>query len=266
MAHYNLGVVLTHKGQVDEAIAECREAIRIKKDYAEAHCSLGELLEKIGRFSEALAYRQRGHEIGSKNPRWPYPSAQWVRNCERLVELDDKLPAIVSGQKQPADSAECLALAQFCQLPCKRQHLAAKRFYSQAFAEKPSLADDLDSQHRYNAACAAALAGCGQGADTDKLDDKECARLRQQALDWLRTDLRAYRQLMEKSAGKAGPAIAQRMQHWLQDGDFAGMRGAESLGKLPEAERKEWQKLWEEVEALRERASQLPKTTKSARP
>ncbi len=265
-AHYNLGNALAGKGQLDEAIAEFREAIRLRKNYAEAYCNLGDLLEKIGRFSEALAYRKLGHEIGSKYPRWSFPSAQWVRNCERFVELEAKLPAILSGQKQPADSAECLALAQFCQLPCKRQNLAAKRFYSEALAEKPSLADDLDSQHRYNAACAAALAGCGQGADTDKLDAKERTRLRQQALDWLRADLRAYRQLMEKSAGKAGPLIAQRMHHWLQDGDFAGLRGAESLGKLPEAERKEWQKLWEEVEALRERASQLPKTTKSVRP
>jgi hypothetical protein len=71
---------------------------------------------------------------------------------------------------------------------------------------------------------------------------------------------------MEKSAGKAGPLIAQRLQHWLQDGAFAGMRGAESLGKLPEAERKQWQKHWEEVQALRQRASQLPKTTKPVRP
>jgi Flp pilus assembly protein TadD len=264
-AHANLGAALSRKGQLDEAIAEYRETIRLKKDDAMAHCNLGALLEKIGRFSEALAYRQRGHAIGSKNPRWPYPSAQWLRNCERLMELDDKVPAILSGQKQPADSAECLALAQFCQLPCKRLNLAAKRFYSQAFAEKPSRADDLNSQHRYKAACAAALAACGQGQDADKLDDKERARLRQQALDWLRADLRAYRQVMEKSAGKAGPAIVQRMQHWLQDGDFAGMRGAESLGKLPEAERKEWQKLWEEVEALRQRASPRPKTTKSVR-
>jgi hypothetical protein len=41
---------------------------------------------------------------------------------------------------------------------------------------------------------------------------------------------------MEKSAGKSGPAIAQRMQHWLKDDDFAGVRGPEALGKLPEAE------------------------------
>ena len=36
-AHSNLGVALQVKGQLDEAIAECREAIRLKPDYAEAH-------------------------------------------------------------------------------------------------------------------------------------------------------------------------------------------------------------------------------------
>jgi hypothetical protein len=90
--------------------------------------------------------------------------------------------------------------------------------------------------------------------------------LRQQALDWLRADLKVYRQLMEKSADKAGPAVAQRMQHWLGDEDFAGVRGPESLGKLPEAERKEWQKLWEDVEALRQSAARQPTAASSARP
>jgi hypothetical protein len=71
---------------------------------------------------------------------------------------------------------------------------------------------------------------------------------------------------MEKSADQAGPEIAREMQHWLQDSDLAGVRNAEALAKLPEAERKEWQKLWQEVEALRKRAAQPPKAASSARP
>jgi hypothetical protein len=159
----------------------------------------------------------------------------------------------------------CL-LAQMCQMPDKKRYAASLCFYREAFAEMPKLADDLKAQHRYNAACAAALAGCGQGKDADKVDSKERARLRQQALDWLRADLKAYRQVLEKLAGKADPVIAQRIQHWLQDEDFAGVRGAEALGKLPEAERKEWQKLWQEVEALRQRAAEGPTKASSARP
>ena len=35
--------------------------------------------------------------------------------------------------------------------------------------------------------------------------------------------------------------------HWLDDSDFAGVRGPKALAKLPEAERRPWQKLWEDV-------------------
>ncbi len=90
--------------------------------------------------------------------------------------------------------------------------------------------------------------------------------MRQQARDWLRADLKAYRQDMEKAADKAGPVIAQRMQHWLKDEDFAGVRGEKALVDLPEAEGKDWQNLWQEVETLRQRAAQQPKTANAARP
>jgi hypothetical protein len=65
---------------------------------------------------------------------------------------------------------------------------------------------------------------------------------------------------MERSAGKAGPAIAQRVQHWLKDDDFAGVREADALKRLPETECKEWQKLWQEVEALRQQGAAKTKT------
>jgi hypothetical protein len=58
----------------------------------------------------------------------------------------------------------------------------------------------------------------------------------------------------------------RQLQHWLKDDDFAGVRVSESLFRLPEAERKAWQKLWEEVETLRQRAATQPKTASSARP
>src|SRR5262249_51603256 len=134
-------------------------------------------------------------------------------------------------------------------------YAAAQRFSSEAFAAEPKWAADLNKQYRYDAACAAALAGCGQGQDADQLDAKERARLRQQALDWLRPDLKAYQQAMNQAADKVSGVVAQRMQHWQQDEDFAGVRGPEALAKLPEAERSDWQQLWQEVEALRQRAA-----------
>jgi hypothetical protein len=91
------------------------------------------------------------------------------------------------------------------------------------------------------------LAGCGRGKDADKLDDKERAHLRRQALDWQRADLEAWRRLLDKNPEKVRPILVERMRHWLADADFAGVRGPAALARLPEAERLAWQELWRGV-------------------
>jgi serine/threonine-protein kinase len=256
--HYLLGITLKDQGLIDEAITECQKALRLKESYAEVHCALGYLLEQKGQFADALVHRRRGHELGSKDPNWRYPSAQWVRYCERLGELDAKLPRVLRGDAQPANADECVALAQLCQMPCKSLYAAAVRFYTDAFAEQPKIADDQQGLHRYNAACAAALAGCSRGKDAGGLPDKEYVRLRRQALEWLRADLAAYRRVLELQPVKAGPAVRERLQHWQQDTDFAGVRDPATLARLPEAERQEWQKLWADVAETLNRVQKQP--------
>jgi tetratricopeptide (TPR) repeat protein len=248
IAHFNLGFALQAKGRWDEAIAAYKDAIRLKKDWPEAHCNLAGALEKKGQFTEALVYHRRGHELGSKNPRWPYPSAQWVRNCERLVQLDGKLPAILSGQKQPADAAERLALAKLCQLPCKQLYRATLRFYTEAFAAEPKLPDDLEDGYRYDAACAAVLVAAGQGKDAEKLDNKERIRLRRQALDWLRADLALWSKQMSEGPPQLRLACQRTLEHWQQDSDFASVRGETALAKLAADEQRGWRQLWADVE------------------
>jgi tetratricopeptide (TPR) repeat protein len=256
-AHYCLGIALQAQGKLAEAVAVYRKAIEVKPDLAEAHCNLGQLLVSQGLFAEALVHRRRGHELGSQRPGWTYRSAQRVKESERLVELDAKLSRVLKGEAQPTDVGERLALAELCELPCKSLYAAAAGFYGAAFAAQPELADDLQGQPRYNAACAAVLAGCGQGKDAGGLDDKDWARLRKQALDWLKADLAAWRGVLEKD--KEALLVSQQMRHWLGDPDFNGVRGAEALAKLPQAERGGWQHLWDEVAALRQRAQQKEK-------
>ena len=38
VAHNDLGAALNNQGKLDEAMAECREAIRLKHDYARCPC------------------------------------------------------------------------------------------------------------------------------------------------------------------------------------------------------------------------------------
>jgi tetratricopeptide (TPR) repeat protein/serine/threonine protein kinase len=254
--HNNLGNALKNKGRLDEASAAYREAIRLKQDYADAHINLGNVLFRKGQFREALEELRHGDELGSRNPHWPHDKAQSnVRRAERMVQLDSRLSDVLRGKDQPKDAGERIAFAELCST-FRKQYGAAARFYSDAFGVEPKLADDPTVRHRYNAGCVAALAGCGQGKDAGKLTEVERARLRRQALDWLRADLAASRQQVDSDPNKAGPRMLMWMQHWQQDADFAGVRGAEALTKLPEAERLEWQKLWADVEALRQRAAE----------
>jgi serine/threonine-protein kinase len=253
-AHYNLGNVLKEKGQLDEAIKAYRQAIDRDPKYAEAHCNLGHTLRDQGHFRAALAAIQRGHTLGMSKPRWPYRSADWIQHCQQLVEHDARLPAILDGKDKPRSAAERLALAQLCQR-YRQRYIASARFYAEAFAEQPHLAQNLRASHRYNAACAAALAASSQGKDADTLTAQDRACLRRQALTWLRADLAAWARLVEKSPSQARPQVQRALHHWQKDTDLAGLREQAALANLPQAERAAWSQLWADVAALLKRAN-----------
>jgi len=258
-AHNCLGAAFATKGRLDEAIAEFREALRLKHDDATVHLNLGRALLLQGHFREAMEKLHRGHQLGSRDPRWPDASelSQLLRQAAQMAQLDQRLPAVLQGKAEPNDAGERIGFAKLCQLHRKR-FAAAVRFYGEAFSAQPALADDLRTGNRYDAACAAALASCGQGQDAGGLDDKERGRLRKQALDWLKADLTAWRGLLEKEPAKAAADVVVQMAHWQQDTDFVGVRGDKALAGLPPAERPHWQKLWQEVEALRQGAARSP--------
>jgi tetratricopeptide (TPR) repeat protein len=157
VAHYNRGNLLRGQNKLDEAIAAYRKAIDIDGNYAEAHFALGMALRSQDQFTDALVALKKGHELGSKRPDWLFPSAQAVKDCERLVELDAQVRAIRNGEVKPKDVAEQLQLAEFCL--DRRLTATAAEMYQQALATKP------DRVGWFHPARAAILAGCGQGED-----------------------------------------------------------------------------------------------------
>jgi serine/threonine-protein kinase len=247
-AHYDLGVVLGRQGNHKEAEAEYREAIRLQPDYPQAHGNLGAALSNQGRFREAIAAFREILRIAAPGDPQCRIAEERIRQCERLIKLDRKLSAVLQGEAEPASAAERLALAELCRAPSKRLHAAASRFYTDAFAADPKLAANLQQQHRYNAACSAALAAVGQGEDARLLPDQVAHRLRRQALDWLKDDLAAYAKLAERDQPAVKQAVRQRLTHWRQDADLASVRDA--LDRLPEAERQAWRQLWDDVTTL----------------
>jgi serine/threonine protein kinase/tetratricopeptide (TPR) repeat protein len=247
--HHNLASILMLKGRWDEAIAEFRVAIDLAPQNGQSYGGLATALALQGRFAEARPFFQRSLElIPDGDPRRALATKN-LQACEKMMPLEQKLPAVLKGVARPADAAEALALAEFCQV-YKHYYVAASHLFAEVFAAQPA-------RPRYNGALVAALAGCGQGKDAHSLDEKQRTALRRQALDWLRADLNTLRHLLNKDPDKARPVI-KTLQHWVADSDLAGVRGQQALAKLPEAERPDWQKLWADVRDALARAQKNP--------
>jgi serine/threonine-protein kinase len=218
-----------------------------------AYNNLGFALMQQAQFDEAAsALKKAADLLPAQDPRCEQ-ARQLRQECQQFVTLDARLPAILVGTEKPANAAEQLALAQLCLF--KKGYAAAARFFRDAFAADPKLADVVPAGTRYNAACAAALAGCGQGMDADKLDARERARWRRQALDWLRQDLAWWCKTLDNSA-QTNAQVQLWIRHWRTDGNLGGVRAEDALARQPDEERLQWVRLWSDVDALLQRVSQ----------
>jgi tetratricopeptide (TPR) repeat protein len=273
LAHTNLGVALTARGRLDDALTALRGALELDPKLPTAHIALGQALLRLGRFAEARSVTRSALDLLPNGDPLHALIGPQLQECERLLRLDQLLPRVLHPaprvsdawwvpaddrgnpapatcpEADPLDASVRADLAQFCaqhqQLPA-----AAVSFFAEAFAEQPSLAEDLQRQYRYGAACAAVRAAAGRGKDAGGLTDDERARLRQQALNWLRADLTAYGLLAEEGTPPARAAVATRLLHWQQDADLDAVRDTTALARLPAVERTPWRQLWDDAAQL----------------
>jgi Tfp pilus assembly protein PilF len=255
LAHSNLSYALRTRGKFDEAIAESRAALRLRDDFPEPHCNLGLALRSRGEFAEAVAELRKARDLARKsNPNFALRVDRMLAATERQACLAAKLPAVLAGTIKPGDTVETLDFAQICYY--RGLQGASARFWAEAFQADPKRADDLDAHLRYDAACAAALAGCGQGKDEPPLDDASRTRWRRQALEWLDADLAAWSKALKNGPPPPRQIIAQKLQDWKVDPDLAGLRDRGALARIPEEEQKACRALWARVDALLARTSQ----------
>jgi hypothetical protein len=81
-------------------------------------------------------------------------------------------------------------------------------------------------------------------------DREERARLRKQALDWLRADLALHTMQLQTGKPADRATVQQALRHWQQDPDLAGLRDKAALAKLPAEERVAHERLWADVAEL----------------
>src|SRR5262249_25022588 len=157
---YNLGLTLHVQKSFPGAVAAYKRALEIDPKKAVAYCNMGIALKLMGEFDPALIALQKGHELGSQQAGWSFPSALLVKECQQLVAWAKSLPWVWTGG--PPTESHYLALADMC-YRYKKRYADAAALFDKAFAADPRLADGLSPSHRFQAACCAALAGDGKG-------------------------------------------------------------------------------------------------------
>jgi tetratricopeptide (TPR) repeat protein len=87
----NLGILLRQRGDVDEAGALFREALRYDQNFANAHYELGVLLDQQGRADEAVEELTRATSIDPAYPEPHYVLARILRRQGNVARADAAL-------------------------------------------------------------------------------------------------------------------------------------------------------------------------------
>jgi tetratricopeptide (TPR) repeat protein len=233
---YMLSSLLENQGKWEEAAATYRKAIELRTGPDQIPTSLSRVLLAQGQYPEAKDAARRA-EAADLNGSKLY---------QRLAACGGRLAAVLKRDDHPANASEALDFAELCWI--QRRYSDAVRLTTDAFAADPKLANDFETSRRYKAASHAASAGTRKPSGADKADEAEKAVLRSQARQWFRADLDESRKLARDRA--RWPAIYDRLQGLLLDGDLSGVRDPGELARFPEAERKEWEAFWSEVRVL----------------
>ncbi len=251
-AHNNLGVALRGKGDTDGAINEFQKAIRLNPRFALAHDNLGNALAATGDLDRAVVEFREAARLGLRAP----GLQARILKTERWRELTPRLKDTAVGRGGPNSPAEGCELAELASRPFQRRYLLAVRLYQLAFATNPKFA----AMHSYNAACAAAQAAGGTDVTLRAFSVDEWGYLTGLAHGWLRTDLAAW--ASRAADPKQGPTTRQALTYWKRDPDLIAVRDPVRLAAMLDVDKKRWQSLWADVDALLAKVSQSEKSGK----
>jgi tetratricopeptide (TPR) repeat protein len=242
-----LGNALRCKGDVGGARTQYQEAVRLFPNYWGVHTELGDCLERAGDLDGAIQQFGEAVQLNPNND----GTARLLARARRLRELLPRMADVLAGKQKPRNPKEGCEFAYFLSRPFQSYYAAATRLSKGAFAADPNLAEDLRAGHRYNAACYAALAGCGRGKDTPQHDDLARASLRRQALNWLQADLELLRREASSADANQCRHAATTLASWLNDWDLAGVRPRTQQITMPAEELAAWNALWTDLKATR---------------
>jgi tetratricopeptide (TPR) repeat protein len=243
-AHAGLGNVLHEKGDLDGAEASYRSALAIDPDAPGIYYNMGLINRKRGDLAEAEEWYRKAVALAPTNGYYREILDGVVRKRSMLTRLNE----IAAGRAKLTTPAEAIEFAEVVSQPPRRRYVLAVRFYIRAFAGQPDLADDLWQERRYSAACIAARAAAGHDEEMTALWVEEWGYLTEQALNWLRADLSQW--VSKAKDPKQWWIVREKLTYWKNDPGLSSVRDPAWIRAMPPADRKAWEALWRDVDAL----------------
>lgn len=105
MFHCNLAIALAGKGEHEEALCEYRAALRLKPSDYHSHFSMANLLSKMGRVEEAIAEHQRAIEADPARPEAHFNLAGCYWEQKRMSEAAAHYEKALAGEMDSQGAA-----------------------------------------------------------------------------------------------------------------------------------------------------------------
>jgi tetratricopeptide (TPR) repeat protein len=242
-AHVGLGNVMLEKGDLDGAEANYRTALVIDPD-SPCYYNLGLVYERRGDLAGAEEWYRKAVAAAPEKTIYRQFLDGVIQSRAKLARLD----AIGAGRSKPATPAEAIEFAILAAQSPRRRYGLTARLYSEAFAADPALADPLKTPYRNWAACDAVNAATGKDTEMPALGVEEWGYLTGLALKWLRADLARW--TSQATDSKRWQQVRDQLTHWKKESTLVPVRDPASLAAMPPADRKAWEALWRDVDAV----------------
>ena len=217
-----------------ELVEFFNELIAIQPKHPGGYDALGTYYYQSGDHRSALAMLRKGKEFVAPDYPGRVLTAPQLTELEAKARWEGKIPDVLTGKILLMNVYEIAEFAGYC-ATFERKYAFAAAFVSARLKANPEFFDGWSNIGKF--AGWAVQASAGNGTDTANLTPNEREQFRKQALAWLR-----------ESAGRASKeAFVIMGQSFAMNTDFAAVRDAKELAKLPPDERAEWEKFWEEI-------------------
>jgi eukaryotic-like serine/threonine-protein kinase len=225
--------------EVEKAFAMCQNMLRVNPKHPNAHAGLYMIHVRRKNWIEAARHHRSfcDFQKSAKSDDWEQYSCPEVAFMV-VFGPGWRFDEVLDGLVKEGRPDEAFRFCEQCLTPW----------------DSELLSKDLTGHASFYAGACAGIQWC-EGAGGSAPPPAQPEAVRRTARQWLSVVLSGWTNAVAADRAKQREIAHATMLHWLADADLASVRDDAPLARLPDEERKEWQKLWSDVRSLRDRTA-----------